>query len=385
MKRQRGSLAETANPSTPPKPAHQEGNMPAERFEIRMPASKLLIAMLLIIIPICLAGLFSLAQTDRALQRSVGAQFKTVAQMSAAQVTTFIHERVTEVRSLSIAFAVVDTVTGANKKYQGRSDAEIAAKATQIDKAWNTAAVDALVREILSTPASRLLRKHQQYDPLLLRITVTDMRGLVVAATHKTVDYVQSDEEYWQNIYADGRGAVSITDILYDDVTKASYIGIGMPIIEEGTNRFIGTLDALVDVSNIFPAARQVQIGPTGRVMLVRDDGTVIAAPGVSAAAKMKSDEYATIRDALGTVSGRQTGYIVVNISAGREVIGFADTGLKDDYPKLGWVVISAQDAREAFASVRAVERILALMSLLGLVGVVLFGVYVYLHRRPAS
>jgi hypothetical protein len=235
-----------------------------------------------------------------------------------------------------------------------------------------------------SLPPQRLLRKHQQYDPLLLRVTVTDVRGAVTAATHKTVDYFQGDEEYWQNIYANGRGAVSITDILYDDVTKASYVGIGMPILEEGTNRFLGTLDALVDVSTMFPIVRQVQLGPTGRVMLVKDDGIVIVAPGVSTNAKMQSDEYGAIRDKLGTVSGRQTGYIVAGLRTGREVIGFADTGLKDDYPKLGWVVLAAQDTREAFASVRTAERILALISLLGLAGLVLFGVYIYLHRRPA-
>jgi hypothetical protein len=357
--------------------------MPAERFEIRIPASKLLIAMLLIVIPICLAGLFSLGQTDKALERASGTHFKTVAQISAAQVASFIHERVTAVRNLAISFAVADVVVAANKQYQGRSDAEIAAAAAKIDKTWNTPAADPLVREILSTPASRFLRKHQQYDPRLLRITVTDVRGAVVAATHKTLDYFQADEEYWQNIYANGRGAVSITQILYDDVTKSSYIGIGMPILEEATNRLIGTVDALVDVSSLFPIVREVQLGPTGRVMLVADDGTVVAAPGVSTAAKMKSDEYAAIRDALGTVSGRETGYLVADFRAGQQVIGFADTGLKDDYPKLGWVVLAAQDTREAFASVRAADRILTLMSVLGLAGVVLFGVYVYLHRRP--
>ncbi len=149
---------------------------------------------------------------------------------------------------------------------------------------------------------------NQQYDPLLRRITVTDIRGAVVAATHKTIDYAQADEEYWQNIYADGRGAVSITDILYDDVTKASDIGIGMPILEEGTNQVVGTLDALVDVSTIFPILRQAQFGPSGRVMLVKSDGTVIAAPAVSTTAKLKSDEYAAVQDALGTVSGRNRG-----------------------------------------------------------------------------
>jgi hypothetical protein len=98
----------------------------------------------------------------------------------------------------------------------------------------------------------------------------------------------------------------------------------------------------------------------------------------------MKSDEYAAIHDALGSLSGRQTGYIVANLSTGRQVIGFADTGLRDDYPRLGWVVVTAEDTREAFAPVRGADRVLALMSLLGLFGVVFFGVYVYLHRRPA-
>jgi hypothetical protein len=43
--------------------------------------------------------------------------------MSAAQVATFIHQRVMEVRSLAISLAVVDAVAAANRKYQGRSEA----------------------------------------------------------------------------------------------------------------------------------------------------------------------------------------------------------------------------------------------------------------------
>jgi hypothetical protein len=74
----------------------------------------------------------------------------------------------------------------------------------------------------------------------------------------------------------------------------------------------------------------------------------------------------------------------VASLKAGRQVVGFADTGLKDDYPKLNWVVLASQDTREAFAPVRSADSILALMSVLGLAGVVLFGVYVYLHRQPA-
>ena len=358
--------------------------MPAERFEIRIPALKLLIAMLVTIIPVCFVALLSITRTDNALKRTIGSHFRAVALMSAGQVADFIHERVMEVRDLAISLAVADAVDAANKKYLGRSDAEIDTAAQRIEETWNTVAVNPLASEILSSGASRLLRKYQQFDPQLLRATVTDMRGGVVAATHKPVKYFHADQEFWQSIYASGGGAVSITDVLYDNVTKSNYIGIGMPILEEGTNRLIGVMEALVEVSANLPILRQVQLGNTGRLMLVKDDGTVVGAPGIPTGAKMKSDEFAALRDALGTASGLHTGYIVATLTSGSQLIGFANTGLKDDYSKLGWVVLAVQDSREAFASVNTVDRLLAIMSILGLGGVVVFGVYVSSHRSPS-
>jgi len=42
----------------------------------------------------------------------------------------------------------------------------------------------------------------------------------------------------------------------------------------------------------------------------VRDDGLVIQAPRVTPGMKLKSEEYAAIRDVMGTLRGRETGYI---------------------------------------------------------------------------
>jgi len=42
----------------------------------------------------------------------------------------------------------------------------------------------------------------------------------------------------------------------------------------------------------------------------VRDDGLVIQAPRVTPGMKLKSEEYAAIRDKMGTLRGRETGYI---------------------------------------------------------------------------
>lgn len=357
--------------------------MPSQAFVLRIPLHKLLIGLLVTVVPISIAGLYSLSQSDRALESAIGAQFKTIATSTASEISRFVHDRVVHVGVVARQPEIVQEVVRANRAYEGMSEDAIHARIERIDKIWNTPEAAATVRAILASPASRALRQHIEVDKRFLRITVTDARGATIASTHKTIDYYQADEEYWQNIYADGRGAVSLTDILYDEVSKSNYIGVGVPVLEEGTNRFIGTVDALVDVSSLFPMVHRAELGRTARTLLVREDGTVIAAPQVSLSMNLKSPEFDTVRDALLTLPGRQTGYVVAEVSGrGRTLIGFADTGLREDYQALGWQVLVAQDAREAFAPVRMVGRLIAFMCALGLAMVTLLVVYFALHRR---
>ena len=222
-----------------------------------------------------------------------------------------------------------------------------------------------------------------ELDPRFLRITVTDERGVTVAATHKTLDYFQADEEFWQGIHSEGRGSISLTDILYDDVTKSSYIGVGVPVLEEDSNRFVGAVDALVDVSSLFHVVNQAHPPLNLRTTLIKEDGTVISAPEVDLSMNLKSDEFVAVQDELTTIEGRQTGYIVSEVpSSGPRLIAFADTGLKQDYRNLGWLVLVSQDAREAFASIRFVGRLTAVLATVGLLMVTLLAVFFSLHRK---
>jgi len=279
--------------------------------------------------------------------------------------------------------AIVEAVSAANRSYQGMGEEAISAKIRKVDQSWDTPASNPAVQQILEAPGSRLLRRRRERSPRLLRITVTDEKGATIAATHKTLDYFQADEEYWQNIYAQGRGAVSLTDVLYDEATKSYYIGVGVPVLQEGSNRVIGTLDALVDVSSIFPLVNRVQIGPWGRAMLVKEDGTIISASQGVLSLKSKSEHYAAVQEAVQVDPGLGSGCLEANIrGAGRNLIGFADVGLKTDYPKLGWYTLVSQDAREAFAPVALVARLLGFLSLLGLASVTMLGAYFALHRK---
>ena len=354
-----------------------------EKFEIRLPLRKLLVGLLLTVVPISVLGLYSITEGREALERTIGHYFKTIAESTAAGTAHFITDRVVDVGVIAAQPAIIDAVIASNRSYQGMTDAAIAAKIEKIDKSWNTPAADAIVKEMLASRTSRLLRRDHELDPRILRITVTDAKGANVAMSHKTLDYYQADEEYWQNIYAQGRGAISVTDILYDEATKSNYIGIGVPVFEEGSSQFIGTLDALVDVSSMFPIVNEVQIGSSGRTILVKEDGTVISAPHANLAMKLKSEEYAVVQEALKTSLGREIGYVVADIrGSGQNLIAFADTGLKRTFGKLGWIILVCQNTSEAFAPIRTVERLLAFMSLLGLVMVIMVAVWFALHRK---
>ncbi len=354
-----------------------------EHFEIRVSPGRLLTALLVVLIPICLAGLYGISRTDQALESTIGGNYKAIAETAAGALSQFVSDRVVQAGQIAASPEVIQAAAAANRAYQGMSEDAIGVKITRIDKEWNSPAAEPTVRQILNSPASHVLRRLRDADPRFLRITLTDVRGATVAATRKTIDYYQADEEYWQNIYAGGRGAVSLTDVLFDDASKTYYIGVGLPVYEEGATHLIGTLDALVDVSSVFPIVNRVQLGRSSRTLLVREDGMIVAGPQVSQVMKAKSNEFETVREELDANPARRAGYLVSDVrGAGRTLIGYADAGLGGEHPKLQWMVLVCQDAGEAFAPVRFVDRLIAFLSLMGLGLVTLLTVYFMLHRE---
>ncbi|GIU78415.1 MAG: hypothetical protein KatS3mg005_1653 [Bryobacteraceae bacterium] len=357
--------------------------MPGDRYELRFPLRRLLTGLLLTVIPICAIGLIVVSRAGQALDRQWGRYFRTIAEFTASEIGMFFHERILAVGTLAADPLIVDTVRQANARYTGASEQAVTERINQIERDWNTAKGEPLVRAVLGNPAARLLVKWRDRDRRFLRLTLTDKYGAVIAASHKTLDYFQADEDFWQAIYAQGRGAVHITDVLYDDVTKSYYVGLGVPVMDEESNTFIGALDALIEVSSLFPLLHRLDLGPTSRMILVKYDGTVIHAPGVSLAMNVKSAEYHAAQESMATGPSRWPGYVIAPLPGGEPVIiGYGSPGLEESFPNLNWRVLVVQNTREAFAPTRGVLRLLYLMILAGLAAVTLLAMYFALHRR---
>ena len=351
--------------------------------EFRIPLQRLLVALIVILIPITVFGFYIGLQAERQLHQMNGAYFRTITRSAAVTTSEFIGQHVKEVSLIANERSLLQAVTAGNRSYEHMSESAIRAKVERIDSQWNSAESDSLVKSILTSDLARWLRHCQDLNPRLLKIAVADEAGATVAATDKPVHYFQTEREYWQALYSQGQGSVYVSDLRYDEQSHSNYISIGFPVLQEGSGRFIGAVTALVDVSPLFAYLNQQQIARTGRVFLIKDDGTVVDSPGVSPAMKVKAEEYAAIRDALATLQGREAGYVNAKLrNGGTYLIGFADTGLKQAYPNLGWIVVATQDEREAFGPMLNMAYYALLMLILGLLVLTLLGVYVFMHSK---
>lgn len=357
--------------------------MPNPRSYLRIPSTKLFIGLLVALVPFCIIGLYTIQKAETAMEATIGTHFRTLAGMAASEVESFINDRVVSAGALAANAVIVEAVQAANREQEGVGEETLRSRILAREKDWNSPASDAFVRQMLGSPASRLLGRFREVDRRFLRITLTDSHGSVIAATHKTLDYFQGDEDFWISIFANGRGAVHITDVLYDDVTKSNYIGLGVPVMDPSTNAFIGALDALIEVSTIFPILRRLEQGPTMRALLVKSDGTIITGPGMDLSAKLTAEEFLAVNDFLATEAGRTKGYAVAPLRSGTvSLIAFAAPELRSSYPNLDWTVLLAQDARQAFAATRGVQRLILFSVGVGLLLITFFGLYLSLYRR---
>jgi Cache domain len=355
--------------------------MPLNAFEIRISLEKLLILLILILVPLNFIGLYLSMESQSAVEQTTGTLLRDIAQSDAIAARQFVDDRITNVAAIATQPAVVDAIVAANRASAQMNDAAKAAKIANTENKWSTPEVDALVAGILSSRASTSLRHYRELDPRFMKLIVLDAYGVPVAATDKPAHYAPVEEVFWQGVFAQGKGSVYVTDVLFDGQGTANYIGIGIPVLDESSRRFIGAIHALVDVSGLFALLNREQPGRTTATMLVKENGMVISAPNVTPAMEMKSEEYGSVRDALGTLQGRQAGYVVASMRGGNRIVGFADAGLTPSYSNLSWFVMVSQSKHEALAPVRTVGYFAILMVVMSLLMVTLLAAYFFLHR----
>jgi hypothetical protein len=214
-----------------------------------------------------------------------------------------------------------------------------------------------------------------------LRMILTDAQGAVIAASHKTLDYYQADEEPWQAAYAEGRGGSFASAVRFDDVTKRNFVYLALPVAESDSKPVAGVLEVLIDVAGLLPQDTALPEIGSFRRMLVTGTGRIVSAPGVVFSMNVASPEYAAVREAGGDRPGT-SGFLVADGRKAEELIGYADTDLSAVMPNLDLHVVVTQETQEALANVSGLTRLIWILALAAMTLVTLAGVYYTLHRR---
>jgi len=333
--------------------------MPVDRLEVKVSITKLLLALVVVIVPLSIAGLILTERSVKSLDNSVGNNFKTIAAMYSNEVSQFIRERVSDIGGLAQDPIIASAVAAK----PGPAKAEGSGKG------------------LLTSSASQLLRQRKTMDPRLLSIIVTDNAGNLVAASQQPSKLSYAEDAIWQAAYNNGQPALKITNLLDDEFTKSSYFNLSVPVKDAASGAPTGIVTAAVSVSDLLARFRQAQVGNGARVELANDDGMIVSAPNADVFARVRSQQFDAVHDSLGSPQGIQSGWVMANLSNGPWIVGFANTGLKQHFSNLGWIVMVSQEEQQAVAPIRTLVHFALLMVILAVFMLTLLFVYYYLHR----
>jgi GAF domain-containing protein/HAMP domain-containing protein len=216
-------------------------------------------------------------QTD--LREEIGAEFESLARAQMSHLADILSEQLTILRSITLIDQVKEDVATASTRYSG-DQAAIEAQLLAIDEQWLAAADDSQLVQSIVDPQSNLLTfqilDFMEAFPDHVELFLTDRYGGLLAATGRTSDYYQADEDWWQVAYNAGRGAFYIGQPEYDESAGYTALNMAAPIISE-SGEVIGIARTTFRVDAIYQAVGRVQFGETGQVTVIDSAGLVVA------------------------------------------------------------------------------------------------------------
>ncbi|MBL8058289.1 MAG: methyl-accepting chemotaxis protein [Anaerolineales bacterium] len=326
----------------------------------------------LVLAVVCLAVGLLTAFTYWAVAADAAERTRTELQLLAGEIVQRAAEPVQAsvgiLETLALSPDVVATAAAGNLTAAVVTAEDVAA----LDQAWKDGApaAEPLVAQLEQNGLSGRLRQFAQQFPQFVEVFVTDARGLNVAMTARTGDYLQADEGWWEAAYAGGTGALYIGDFEYDDSTKTWAVNIGVPIYAAGAPTVVGILRGTADISHLVQTLAAVRFGQTGQVLLVDRAGSIL----YSKLPAFMNQPLPEGRLKALAEAGQSTAVGGIPDLVGRAAI-VADAPLTGPMAEpLGWSLFVQQDEAEVRAGlvtvvVQALLVALAVAFLLGLAG----------------
>lgn len=326
-------------------------------------AVKLISAMVMIaVLPLAVVSFVNNANTSSSLRDTIGESVAQAAATTMNQVSDSLGEDIRLMMTAAQDETLQQALIERNASYSG-SEQAILSTILQLDEQWTSATdTSPLIQSVVNedpnvNPVSSSLMVLRRIFPRHAEVFVTDRYGANVASTDRTSDYYQADEEWWQAAWNGGVGGIYIGEPEYDESAGVTAINIGVPV-RTTAGEIIGVLRTTVDIQSISDIVSEVNVGETGRAVVVDQNGIVIVDP---------------IREYVGQplpqnlwesagLAGKAAGWDEMpGLKGGEALVGHAQalpTFEIPDVVRTDWTTLVFIDRQEALAPVAASTRL---------------------------
>jgi signal transduction histidine kinase len=320
--------------------------------------TKLVLAFLVVTsFSIATVALFKNYATTIELTNHIGQNLKSHAHTLALSVGNLLNQEVDTLRAFSLSKNIADAAAVASRAYATMDRAKITADLLDIDRRWLTAGNDTpIVQQFVNNATAAELRRYREQFAGNVEVFVTDQYGALVAATNRTSDFYQADEEWWQKAWNNGRGATYIGQPAHDESSRTFAIVIALPVYEYGTTNVVGILRTTFMVSSLLNLLDDMTFAQRGRAELWLPAGVRLTATQVEPIAPTTWQAVRNAPDvSLELVYHDAPSFIskdAVASSTHNEVI-----------TQLGWQIITYQGRDEALQPINAAQQTTLMLS----------------------
>ena len=273
------------------------------------------------------------------LYSETGAQMTVLGEQTILRTAEVVKNGANNLETLARTPSIVDAVKKSNISRADWTNEKIAG----LDADWKNSApsISSLVNDISTNEISKYLLGFTRANPDEVEVFVTDAKGLNIAMTNRTSDFLQGDEGWWKSAFGDGTGLTFIDSVEYDESSKTYAMNIGVPIKDPDSGETIGVLRGTLDLSGMVRTLENLKPGKTGAITLLDKDGNVLFSKNSDLLMK-PAPEYI-----LTQFQSKKTSWVVDTDLEGKPAI-LAYTVLTGELAKtLGWQIIVNMDVAE--------------------------------------
>ena len=294
-------------------------------------------------------GIFFMSRNfQRTINENAGSRLKNAAETQALAVGNLLERQLDRLQALSASQNLQNEVERSNASYEDSPEV-IRDQLQELDQQWRTALNnDPLIQDRLQNELATELLAFRDYFPEHIEVFVTDKHGALIAATNRTTDYYQADEEWWQGAFNNGQGANYVGQPAFDQSAGKYAFIIATPLRSPNGEEVVGVVRTTYRLGALRKFLDSVQLKQAGYADLYLPDGKVFSASNVGPAAA-NAENLASVK------ANATTDYALFDYKNNLSLVSQAplqtesgDKAVND----LGWTLVVHQRQQVALAPV---------------------------------